>query len=172
MNKKASIVLISILALITAIAVAVTVWAVWFREPEILTPDYRPVEEEQSAETIPDDDDEKLEAPEGGGSVSLTYSREVTVSLGEKKAYLYFANPSRSNQDLVIQILVQDEILVQSGTLVAGKQILEMDLDSKKADKLQKGGYEGIFNVLYYDPVTEEKAVINTEIPISIQVKD
>ena len=46
--------LILLLALITAIAVGVSIWALLFREPakDSLAPDYAPVEEEKNAEDL------------------------------------------------------------------------------------------------------------------------
>ena len=61
--------LILLLALITVIAVGVSIWALLFREPakDTLAPDYAPVEEEKNAEDIGGEAGEKLEQPEGGG---------------------------------------------------------------------------------------------------------
>ena len=163
--------LIPILAVITVIALGVTVWALFFRENgPVLAPDYAPQEEEQHAETIPNDDGEKMEQPDGGGSVSLSYSREVTIALGEETAKLYFANPGKSNQDIVLQLVVQDQVILQSGTLKPGNQVTSLELLNGAAKMLSEGGYEGKFVVLYYHPETGEKAVVNTEIPVSITV--
>lgn len=163
--------LIPILAMITVIALGVTVWALFFRDSgPVLAPDYAPQEEEQHAETIPNDDGEKMEQPDGGGSVSLSYSREVTIALGEKTAKLYFANPGKSNQDIVLQLVVQDQVILQSGTLKPGNQVTSLELLNRAAKMLSEGGYEGKFVVLYYHPETGEKAVVNTEIPVSITV--
>lgn len=163
--------LIPILAVITVIALGVTVWALFFRESgPVLAPDYAPQEEEQHAETIPNDDGEKMEQPDGGGSVSLSYSREVTIDLGEETAKLYFANPGKSNQDIVLQLVVQDQVILQSGTLKPGNQLTSLELLNGAAKMLSEGGYEGKFVVLYYHPETGEKAVVNTEIPVSITV--
>lgn len=136
----------------------------------MLAPDYAPQEEEQHAETIPNDDGEKMEQPDGGGSVSLSYSREVTIALGEETAKLYFANPGKSNQDIVLQLVVQDQVILQSGTLKPGNQVTSLELLNGAAKMLSEGGYEGKFVVLYYHPETGEKAVVNTEIPVSITV--
>lgn len=163
--------LIPILAVITVIALGVTVWALFFRESgPVLAPDYAPQEEEQHAETIPNDDGEKMEQPDGGGSVSLSYSHEVTIALGEETAKLYFANPGKSNQDIVLQLVVQDQVILQSGTLKPGNQVTSLELLNGAAKMLSEGGYEGKFVVLYYHPETGEKAVVNTEIPVSITV--
>lgn len=173
MKKDRSKLLILILLVITAAAICVTIWALFFREPDVvLAPDYAPREEEQRAETIPNDSGEKMENPEGGGSVSLTYSREVTIDLSEKTASLLFANPGKSNQDMVLQIVIQNTVIVQSGTLKPGNQIMVLDLLEGAEKKLSAGTYEGNFNVLYYDPESGEKAIVNTEIPITVAVKE
>lgn len=173
-NKKSKPnLLIPILLIITVIAICVTVWALFFRDSgPTLAPDYAPQEEEQNAETIPNDTGEKMENPEGGGSVSLTYSREVSIDLSDETAALLFANPGKSNQDMVLQIVIQDTVIVQSGTLKPGNQVTSLDLLDGAAKKLSAGTYEGNFNVLYYNPETGEKAIVNTEIPVTITVNN
>ena len=150
-NGNRSKILILLLLLITVIAVGVTIWALFFRDTApALTPDYAPQQEETNAEPIGDEDDEKLEAEEGGGAVSLSYSNEVDISLSEGTAELFFANPTKSTQDMVLQIVVQDEIIVQSGLLKPGNQVTALELLDGAAGKLSAGGYEGKFAVLYY----------------------
>ena len=176
-NKKLNktTIIIAILAVITVAALCVTMWALFLREPDdnnkvILNPDYAPQNKEENAETIPDDTGDKMENPEGGGAVSLTYSNEVTIDLSDKAAALYFANPGKSNQDMVIQIAIQDTIILQSGTLSPGNQVKILNLLEGAEDMLQPGGYEGKFIVLYYDLTSGEKSMVNTEIPITINV--
>ena len=170
-QKKYLLLVLLLLLLITLLASCTTIWALFFRDSgPTLAPDYAPQEMEQHAETIPDDSGEKLEKPEGGGSVSLTYSNKVTIDLSDKAASLYFANPGKSNQDMLIQIAIQDTVIVQSGTLVPGQQVKLLDLLEGAEEMMQPGGYEGKFVVLYYDPDSGEKAMVNTEIPITINV--
>ena len=164
--------LIPLLLCITFVAVGITVWALFFRDSSspTLTPDYAPHEMEHNAEIIPDDTGDKMENPEGGGAVSLTYSNEVTIDISDKAAALYFANPGKSNQDMVIQIVIQDTIILQSGTLSPGNQVKILNLLEGAEDMLQPGGYEGKFIVLYYDLTSGEKSMVNTEIPVTINV--
>lgn len=173
-SKKSKLnLLIPILLVITVAAICVTLWALFFRDtgPE-LAPDYAPQEEEQNAEPIPGDSGDKLDNPEGGSSVSLSYSKDVNISLSDKTASLLFANPGKSNQDMVLQIVVHDEVIVQSGTLKPGNQVTTLNLIEGMDEKLSAGTYEGNFAVLYYDPETGEKAIVNTEIPVTITVKN
>ena len=46
----------------------------------------------------------------------------------------------------------------------------KLDLMEGVEKKLGVGGYEGKFIVHYYDQTTGEKAMVNTEIPITINV--
>ena len=176
-NKKLNktTIIIAILAVITVAALCVTMWALFLREPDdnnkvILNPDYAPQNKEENAETIPDDTGDKMENPEGGGAVSLTYSNEVTIDISDKAAALYFANPGKSNQDMVIQIVIQDTVILQSGKLSPGNQVKILNLLEGAEDMLQPGGYEGKFIVLYYDLTSGEKSMVNTEIPVTINV--
>ena len=131
---KGKKILIPVLLLITLIAVGVTIWALCFRDTApVLAPDYAPVEEESNAQAIEDDSGEKLEAEEGGGAVSLTYSNEVTIDLSDKAASLVFANPGKSVQDMVVQIVIDDTVIVQSGTLKPGFFLILERRDSLSA---------------------------------------
>lgn len=163
--------LLLLLLLIFLIAIGITIWALFFRSVPTLAPDYAPRQEEQYAEDIGDSSDQKLTQAEGGGAVSLTYTTKVDIDLSDKHAALYFANPSKSNQDIVLQIVVQDVVIAQSGTISPGKKIEKLDLLKDAAAQLSPGGYNGEFVVLYYQPDTHEKTIVNTEIPVNITVE-
>ena len=166
-------ILIILLLSVTVAASCITVWALFFHTPKVvLAPDYAPKETEAHAEIIPNDSGEQKKSEEGGGSVSLTYSNQVSIDLSDKTAYLMFANPGKSNQNMVLQIVIQNEVIVQSGTILPGRQVMTLDLMDGAVSKLSPGGYDGSFSVLYYHPESGEKAIVNTEIPIHIEVSN
>lgn len=168
-NKKKY--LLILLLLITLLAVGLSVWAIWFRDSApVLAPDYAPQQTEENAEPIGDDDDEKLSQPEGGGAVGLTYAKEVSISLTDKSATLLFANPSKSNQDMVLQLVIDDVVVLQSGRLEPGNKVSTLNLLDGAEKRLTAGGYDGKLVVLYYDRTSREKAMLNTEIPITVTV--
>lgn len=70
-----------------------------------------------------------------------------------------------------MQIVVQDTVIAQSGTISPGKLVEKLDLLQGSADMLAPGGYNGEFKVLYYQPDTHEKTIVNTEIPVNITVE-
>ena len=165
--------IIFLLLLITVGAVCVTVWALFFRTEEtgLLAPDHAPVIEEQ-AQPIPGDTGKPNDVQPGSGSVSLTYSNTVKIRLGDRSAQFLFANPGRSNQDLVIQLIIQDRVIFQSGRITPGNQVANLELSAESAAMLMPGGYEGAFLIHFYDPVSSEKAIVTTEIPVSVTVTE
>lgn len=168
--KKHKFKIIVVLALIiTVAAVTITVVTLLNNNKTVISPDFAPIEKETYAQTLNDDDQEKLQQQEGGGAVSLTYSKDVTINADEKIAELLFQNPAKSNQNMVLQIIVQDTVIAQSGLIEPDYGIKKLAL-LENVD-LQAGEYEGKFNVLYYDAESGEKAILNTEIPISVVVK-
>ena len=109
-------ILIILLLLLLILSLCITIWALFFRESApVLAPDYAP-EIESHAEQIDGDNSTKLDAPPGGGAVSLTYSKDVSVDLSNKRVSLMFANPSKSTADMVLQIVIKDTVIVQSGS--------------------------------------------------------
>ena len=170
-RKTRNKILLILLLLITVAAISVTIWAVWFRQPPAIpTGDYAPQQVDQGAEPIGGDESgDKLEQPEGGGAVSLTYSKEVTLDLGTKEAEILFQNPAKSNQDMALQLVIDGKVIAQSEKLPVGYKLSK--LTKVDIDKLTVGTYEGKFLVLYYNTDTGEKAVVNTEIPVTITVR-
>jgi hypothetical protein len=164
-------ILIPILLTVTVLSSCVTIWALYFRQSDpVLAPDYAPVSEEKHAQAIPDDSADADTAQPGSGSVRLTYSDQVSVNLNSRSAGLLFANPGKSNQDMVLQVVIQGAVILQSGRIEPGKQVTHLDLSDSAAALLQPGGYEGSFQIYYYHPDSGEKAMVSTEVPITVTV--
>ena len=171
-NKKMRI-LIIILLIGIIVCIAITVWAVFFREPaKVITPDYAPGKLDPNAEKMTESETGKLEAPSGGGAISLQYVDKVTIDLSEKKAYLNYANPSKSTQNIVLQIVIKDQVVVQSERIEPGYQVKELPLLDGADKMLSKGIYtEAVFKILSYNPETGEKAMIDTQAEITVTVQ-
>lgn len=172
-NKhKRSVILLLLLLLLAVVSVGMGIWIVKFRETEtVLAPDYAPAVE-KNAESTGDGTDSKLDQPDGGGAVSITYSKDVSVSLSKKSATLLFENPAKSNQDMVIQLVIDNTVILQSGKLMPGNRVTDLRLLENAEKRLSEGGYDGKFVVLYYDAESGEKAMVNTEIPVTVTVTD
>ena len=169
-NKQS--LLVFLLLFITVSAICVAVWALFFRTTDtVLTPDRAPVAETH-AQPIPGDADKAAEAEPGSGNVSLTYSNQVRISLSGKTAELLFANPGRSDQDVVLQLVIQDIVILQSGRIAPGHQVMKLDLPAEAAAMLMPGGYEGNFLLHFYHPNNGEKAIVTTALPVSVIVSE
>lgn len=142
---------------------------------QVLEPDYSIVDPDENASAIPGDTgaSEAPEVPQGGGSMSLIYSDQVSVDLATGKVGLFYQNPSESTHSIVVQIIIQrgeDQYLVaESGGLSPGYMLTE--LTAEKDLKLTAGVYEGVMRLLFFDPDTGERAVVDTNIPVDITVQ-
>ena len=166
-SKIMNYILIGIIILLLA-AIAVGI----FMYKKALTPDYAPGTIDTNAIPTPDDGS-KMNKSEGGGAVSLSYSNVVSIDLSKKNIKMYFKNPSKSTQAMVIQVILEsggkEYIIGQTDRVPSGYTVYDTKLLNTVS--LKAGGYTGKFNVMYYDEETEEKAIVNTNIPIKIEVK-
>lgn len=167
-------VLIAVLVLITLVCAGITVYLL-NKNDQIAAPAYAPQQIDDNARELDDNgNEEKLETQEGGGSVSLTYSASVTVDLEQEKVSVFVENPERSTQDLIIQVLLkesenEEKVIAQSELIPSGYGIDEVDLQK---DGLAKGEYDGVIRISYYNPDDGEKAMVNTDIPVTVTVMD
>lgn len=169
-NKKK---LILILSIGIVICIAITIWALFFREPAS-TPDYAPEKIEPNAQVIDTDDSSKLEAPSGGGAISLQYEDQVTIDLSDKKAYFNYSNPSKSTQNIVLEIEIQGQTIARSALIEPGYQITELPLLEGADALLSEGIYNenAAFKILSYDPDSGERAMVDTKAEITVTVQN
>ena len=136
-----------------------------------IVPDYPAPPLEEDAEKV-EDDEGKMDAPEGGGAVGMIYSDEVSIDLSDKKVTLLFANPNRSTHNVSIQLIVQDVVLAESGLLLPSHRITSLDV--KDGIDIPEGVYEKNAKIVirFYDPNTNECTIINSEILITLTVRE
>ena len=136
-----------------------------------ITPDYPAPPLEEGAEDVEDNED-KLDAPAGGGAVGMIYSNEVEIDLSDKKVSLLFANPNRSTHNVSIQLVVQGNVLAESGLLTPAKRITTLDL--KEGINIPAGVYATNAKIVvrFYDPETNECSIVNSEIVVTVTVRE
>ena len=100
--------------------------------------------------------------------MNITYANQVAISLSDGKASLHFVNPTRSNQSMVLQIRIQDEVVAQSGALPPDSQLNSLPITEEVS--LAQGSYNGRFLVSFYDTEDNSRAQLSTEIPVAITV--
>lgn len=145
------------------------------KEPVVLAPDYPQVEQEPNA--FPSNDDQtQMEAAENGGAVAIIYSDQVIYDLASGQLTLMYTNPSSSTASVIVQIIVYgpdgaEYLLAQSGAMEPGYGITTLDNDLDSNVILGQGGYSGVMRLLFYNSITGERAIVNTEIPVDITVQ-
>ena len=164
--------LIILLCLLLAICIGVTVWALFFRDSGTppITPDYPPQGTEQNQKPLEGDEGDKIDSPEGGGAINVTYGTAVTVDLSENKVTLLYANPQASNQNVAILIMIDDLVVAKSDQITPGYGVDTLPLEEYAKERLAVGGYDGELVIRAYDPETGEKAMVDTKGEITITV--
>lgn len=171
-NEKKRTGLIAALSTGIVVCVAVTVWALFFRgDVKPISPDYPPQGIESNQQPMDGDASEKMESPEGGGAINVTYGMEATVDLSEKTVDMYYANPTASNQNVAILIMIDDVVVAKSELITPGNQITELTLSDYAKSKLQPGGYDAELVVRAYDPDSGEKAMVDTKGELELTVQ-
>lgn len=164
--------LVILLSVGIVICIAVTVWALFFRKEEPVTPDYPPQGVEQNQQPMEGDGGEKLESPEGGGAINVTYGTSATVDLSEETVTLYYANPSASNQNVAIIIQIDDLVVAKTDLINPGNQVTTLKLEEQAKQALQVGGYDAELVVRAYDSESGEKAMIDTKGELTLTVAE
>lgn len=172
LKKHKTKIVITVLLLISVTALGFGIWAMWFRAPEVLDPDYAAKASEENAEELEETSDEKLDAPEGGGAMSLIYSKEVEIDLSKGKASFLIGNPSESTVYLVAEIVIKDQVIAQSGAIKPGYRVTELDLAAGAKELLQAGGYDGKIVLYMYNSENDERAILNSEIIVTVTVNE
>lgn len=161
---------ILLLLLLILLFLLLTLCILIFRYKNPIKPDYPPQGMEANQEMIDGDKSEKMDSPEGGGAINVTYGMDVTVDLSEEKVSFYYANPNSSNQNVAVSIQIEDLVVAKSDLIAPGNQLKELPLEEYAKERLQIGGYDAKLVVRAYDPESGEKAMVDTNGSITVTV--
>ena len=170
------LVLLWLLAMIAVVLILVFKLLGTPEKPVVINPDHPLPEIDPDIETLPDDGDDQVNSEEGGGFVSMVYTKDATISLSSNKATVYYQNPHKSNHGVVLELYLvsegQEYFLGRTGLIPAGSAIYEMDV-SERAVQIRAGVYTGLYRTFYYDPLTGERAAISSDITeVTVSVTD
>lgn len=143
----------------------------------VLEPDYATITIDDNAVPMtgsPDEPQERTQVEEGGGSVTISFMDDVRYNLSTGDVSLFYQNPYASTHDVVVQVILisgQNEYLLgQSGLLQPGYEVTHIN-GAGTSISLSPGGYTGKLKLLFYDPETGERAIVDTDIPTTITVE-
>ena len=163
-------IIVSVLCILLLLSISVTLWAIFLRgRPEPLSPDYYPQETEPNQRPIGSDGD-KLESPDGGGAINVTYSTQILVDLSDAAVTLMYANPVASNQNVAIYIEIGELIITRSDLILPGYAVELLELDKYAAQRLVAGVYNAEIVIKAYDTQSGEKAMVDARGTVVVTV--
>lgn len=176
MNKKQKALIIALIVGIL-ICIGITLWAVFFRgnDDGPISPDYPPQGTEDNQKPIDGDDSTKIDSPEGGGAMRVTYGTTATASRSKGKVTLYYANPNASNQNVRIFIIITnkntgEQIYVASSELIEpGNYVTELTFNSEAKKLLGIGGYNAELLVQSFSS-DNEKSMVEAKGELTVNV--
>lgn len=165
-TRRLFIAIILVLTTLTLLSISIGIYFLHFYETPL---EYNVRDIEINMEKIED----TAEVPEDagtGGYVEIAASPEATIHLADNSAEVFFQNPSRTNQDVALQLYVDERMVAATDLLPPGYQIRSLtDVDTSD---LESGTYEGKFVIQAYDPETAEKQIVNAEIDLTVFVEE
>lgn len=146
-------------------------------DPVVLDPDYPTISQEPNARPIESDSttEARPTVNAGGGSVTISFMDNITYNPSTGQLSLFYQNPGASTHNVVVQVILvrgeEEYLLSQSGILAPGYQVTSLQA-SEGAPQLSPGGYGGKLRLLFYDPETGERSIVDTDIPCTVTVAE
>ena len=112
------------------------------------------------------DHSDKIESEQGGGSVSIAYTKEALLKLADNEIEMYLGNPNASNHQIVAELYIengnQDSCIAKSGLINPGSELKLMTFNQSLS--LSSGSYLGYYVLKFYNPETGELALVESYI--------
>jgi hypothetical protein len=113
--------------------------------------------------------------PELAHSLSFTFNETLYINTGTRSCILDFTNPSGNTNSLVIELSLEDTdgnrtVIAKSGAILPGYRLESLTLGENV--QLDAGEYSGYITLFPYDTTTNNKSMVETELPVSLVVLD
>lgn len=162
--------LLTFLLLLAAIGVACGILLSMLQTPEkpVIAPNHPLPEVDPDVRPLPPDNGgEGTNVSNGGGKVSMIYSLAAKKQESSGNITVLFKNPSASDHDVVLEMYIPyaagDVKIAESGRIPAGNGLYTLRFIEDSAT-LGQGVYTAYYKVIYYDPVTGERALVESKI--------
>ena len=117
--------------------------------------------------------EEKNVEKNGSNSVSFTFNKNVVISKSNGACILDFVNPSSDSNKIVIELQIVNRAgervtIATSKAILPGYKLEALQLSDSAYDVLTGTETKGYVVLVPYDSKTEAKALVQTELPVSI----
>lgn len=125
--------------------------------------DYPLLEQDLNSQRLPSDDDSG-----GSSEVMIQVGQDVKVWLNDDYVELYYANPVSNDVGARVSLVIDDEIVAQSGLVEPGYYLER--IDGVLYDGLSYGEQDGVLVIDTYDLDTGERKMVNNEVSVTVSV--
>ena len=153
---------------------------------------YKPVAKEKSIKPIVYDRTESEGATTSANSVTIKVNSQATYYGGEKLA-LAMSNPSVSNQNAVMEVLIAREyvkgeityeeakvynaqydycVVAKTGAIPPGYKVDEFNWLGYPENSLASGSYPAFVKIYFYDVETNEKSLLDSLFGITLKIEE
>lgn len=110
---------------------------------------------------------------DGSNSISFTFNQTVVISRSAGTCKLDFINPANDSNKIVVELQIVNAAgervtIAQSKAILPGYKIESLNFNESAYELITGAETEGYVMLVPYDSKTEAKAVVQTELPVSI----
>ena len=171
-SPKAVIILLGVLLGVALLALGSIVGVMLFgdEQPIPMTPDESYEQLDPGIEPFPEQPDQPVQQlPVGSHVASFVCEEQLRTDIAGQVVELMFANPRRSEQNMVIEVTVREVTVARSGRIEPGYRITSLSLLADHP--LTQGIYAAQIKIYLYDPTGGEQTM-QTSVPVTLTVRD
>lgn len=135
---------------------------------------YAPIPSDENQIRIPEEKEPENPKNSGSGnSISFKFNEALHIDPKTGNVYINFENPSYAKNKIVVTLLAEGDrsMMARSGGIAPGHGLNYLRLNDNGYEKINSGINIGIITLTAYDAVTNDKAMINTELPVRIVIE-
>lgn len=170
LSKKVKIkrIIAVILFILTILIVVLAIWLLMNKQVTVMN--YNVPPKDINAVKVEDEQSSMVDVEDGNGYGEVTWMQDVELSISGKIATFYFQNPSTSQLNMVVHLVVGDKELATSNLIEPGYELTKItDVDTSG---LTPGTYDGVLRADNYDPETNERSIMATEMEVKVVITE
>lgn len=108
-----------------------------------------------------------------GSSISFKFNETLHIDATTGNVYINFENPSYAKNNIVVTLVSEDDRseMAKTGAIAPGHGIKYLRLNDNGYEKINGGVRSGIIMLTAYSAETNDKAMVDTELPVHIVIE-
>ena len=135
---------------------------------------YAPIPSDENQIRIPEEKEPENPKNSGrGNSISFKLDETLHIDPETGNVYINFENPSYAKNKIVVTLLAEDDRseMAKTGAITPGHGIKTLRLNDNGYEKINSGVRSGIITLTAYDTENNDKAMVDTELPVHIAIE-